>query len=113
MTQKIRYARPGDRLTARYVNRLVDAGNLALEVLNPARSTRLPTADSLNPELTATGGGSLEGQATRIYQEVSRVSSTVRVFSEIDQSCYVDVARIDQVTLRSDDDEITLTFDNT
>ena len=113
MTQKIGYTRPGDRLTARYVNRLVDGANLALEVLNPPRSQRLPSAASLNPTLTATGGGSLEGQTTRIYQEQSRVTSTVRVFSEQDESCYVDVARIDSVTLRSETDEITLNFENT
>ena len=112
MTQKIRYARPGDRLTARYVNRLVDGANLALKVLTPPRSTRLPANDSFNPELDANGNGSLDGLTTRVYQEVSRVSSTVRVFSEQDESCYVDVARIDQVTLRAENEQITLTFNN-
>ena len=113
MTQKIRYARPGDRLTARYLNRVVDGANLAIEVLTPPRSSRLPDNASLNPTVDENGNGTLEGQATRIYREISRVSSTVRVFSEQDESCYVDVARIDSVTMRSETDEITLTFENT
>lgn len=113
MTQKIRYARPGDRLTARYVNRLVDAGNLALEVLNPARSTRLPSNSSLNPTLDAAGNGSVEGQTTQIFTEQSRTTSQVRVTSSEDPDIYVDVDRIDTVTLRSETEEITLIFDNT
>ncbi len=113
MTQKIRYARAGDRLTARFINRLVDASNLTLKVLNPPRSTRLPSNPSLNPTLDADGNGSVEGQTTTIYTEQSRTTSLVRVESSDDPDVYVDVDRIDSVTLRSENDEITLIFDNT
>ena len=105
MTQKIRYARPGDRLSARYVNRLVEAANLALDTLGPARSTRLPASSSLNPELDANGDGSLDGLATQIFREQSRTTSQVNVSGVL-------IDRIDTVTLRSETEEITLSFDN-
>jgi hypothetical protein len=106
VTQKIRYARPGDRLSARYINRIVDGANLALEVLNPPRSTRLPASSSLNPELDADGNGTLDGQTTTVYTEQSRVTSLVNVGG-------VAISRIDTVTLRAESDEITLVFNNT
>ncbi len=113
MTQHIRFTKSGDRLSARYVNRIVGAANLALEVLGPARSTRLPEASSLNPEVAGDGSGSLDGLATKVFTEQSRVTSLVRVTSSEDESVYVDVQRIDQVTLQSDSEEITLIFNNT
>lgn len=113
MTQKISFARPGNRLSARHYNRVVAAANLALEVLNPARSTRLPEAVSANPTLNEDGSGSLEGITTQLFTEQSRTTSTVRVTSSEDPDVYVDVDRIDSVTLRSETEELTLVFNNT
>ncbi len=105
MTQKIAYARSGDRLSARYVNRLVDGANLALQVLNPARSKRLPDASSFTPELDDEGNGTIQGIGTRIYSEEARASSLIDVNG-------VTISRIERVTLKSDTDEIMLIFDN-
>lgn len=112
MTQKIAYAKPGDRLSARYVNRLVDGANLAINVLGPARSKRLLSNDSDIVTLDADGDGDLDAIGTRVYNETSRITSLVRVAATGDPDVYVDVDRIDQVTLKSTDDSMTLVFDN-
>jgi hypothetical protein len=112
MTQKIAYAKPGDRLSARYVNRLVDGANLALHVLGPARSKRLPASDSEIVDLDENGDGDLSAIGTRVYTENSRITSTVRVEDPNDSDIYVNVERIDTVTLESSADILTLKFDN-
>ena len=110
--QKIRFAQPGSRLTARHYNQVVEGANLALEVLGPPRSNRLPSADSNEPVLDDTDSGTVTGLGTQIFVETSRITSTVRVEDPNDASVYVDVERIDQVTLRSGTNVITLIFDN-
>ena len=113
MTQKIRYANPGDRLSARYINRIVDGANLAINLLGPAKSTRLPSADSYTPPLDENDNGVVNGVGTRIYRETARRTSSVRVSDPNDSSVYVDVDRIDEVTLQTGAGEtITLVFRN-
>lgn len=113
MTQKIRFARSGDRLSANYVNKIVDAANLAIDVLGPARSTRLGGRDTYDVPLDANGDGTLQGLGTKVYTETSRRTSTVKVEDPNDASIYVEIDRIDEVTLRTARGEtITLVFEN-
>lgn len=115
MTQKIAYAKPGDRLSARYLNRIVDGANLAIDVLGPARSTRLPESDTLPVELDAVGNPTaaepLASVGTETLRETGAVKSTVRVTDPSDSAVYVDVERYEQVTLRSTRRSMTLIFD--
>lgn len=115
MTQKIAYAKPGDRLSARYVNKLVDGANLALDVLGPARSTRLPEAGTTPVEVGSDGNAThedpLAGVGSETLTETSALKSTVRVTDPNDSSVYLDVKRYDQVTLESARRRMTLVFD--
>ena len=111
MTQKIRYAKAGDRLSARYLNRVVDGANLALDLLGPARSTRLPSSDSYTPPLDAAGDGTLDGIGTAIYDEQYRRVSLVTI-TDADTGSSVVVERIDEVTLASSSEVMTLIFNN-
>lgn len=115
MTQKIAYAKPGDRLSARYVNRIVDGANLAINVLGPARSTRLPETDTLPVDLDADGeptaADPLAGVGSETLTEISANKSTVRVVDPNDTSVWVDVQRYDQLTLQSSRRAMTLVFD--
>ena len=110
--QKIRFAQPGSRLTARHYNQVIEGANRALEVLGPPRSNRLPSADSNEPVLDDTGSGTVTGLGTQIFFETSRITSTVRVTDPNDSDVWVDVDRIDQVTLQSSTSVITLIFSN-
>ncbi len=111
-TQRIRYARAGDRLSASYVNQLVDGANLALQKLDGPRSKKTPETSSGAIDVDAQGTGEIEGVGTRVYTESNRETSTVRVTDPNDSEIYVDVDRIDEVTLESSEDSITLVFDN-
>jgi hypothetical protein len=112
MTQKIQLARSGDRLSASYINKIVDAANLAIDVIGPPRSVRLSSNDSFAPALDESGDGAIDGAGTRVYTETSRISSLVRVTDPQNSDVYVDIERIDQVTLRAGNDTLTLVFDN-
>lgn len=112
MTQKIAYARSGDRLSARYLNKIVDGANRAIEVLGPPRSQRLPANDSYEPPLDENGNGTVDGIGTLIFSETSRRTSTVSI-SDPDTGATVNVERIDEVTLVSSGDTLTLIFTNT
>ncbi len=114
MTQRIRYAQSGERLSARYVNRLVDGANLALKKLGPPRSTQLTGPGSADIDTDAQGTGDLTGVGSTVYTEEGRETSTVRVEDPNDSDVFVEVDRIDVVRFRNNEgDPLTLVFDNT
>ncbi len=112
MTQRIKHARRGDRLSAGYVNQIVDGANLALKTLDGPSSKRTPETSSGDVATDAQGTGDLEGVGTEVFTEESRETSTVRIYDPTDEDVYVDVERIDQISLTSADRRITLVFDN-
>lgn len=122
MTQRIRYARSGDILSARYVNRIVDGANRALDVLGPPISTRDASGEGTVPvELDAAGDpvlgnspddGALAFLGTEVLSEISRSVSTVRIYDPTDSAVFVDVDRIDQVKMNSSARFVTLIFSN-
>ncbi len=113
MTQRIGYAKAGERLSARYINRIVDGANLAIRKLRPPRSLKLGESASNDIETDDAGSGELTGVGTGVYIENWRRTSTVTITDPNDSSVSVDVDRIDEVTLVAGDNAITLRFNNT
>ena len=105
MTQRIRYTRKGNILTAQHYNQVIDGANSALEVLGPPEG-RLPGTGSIEIE----GSGEIDGLGSAVYSEVSRILGVTRVYSVVDSSFYVDIAYYKQVTFQGATDRITLVF---
>lgn len=106
MTQRIRYSKPGDVITAAHYNQVITGANSALEKLGPP-SGRLTGTGSTPIETD----DDLDGLGGSTYVETGRVSETVRISSPVDSTLYVDVERIRAVTLQSATDVLTLVFD--
>ena len=83
---------PGDAITARRLNDMMDATRPPPPVLSPP--TSISTSSGETP---APGIGS--GPVATAWTETSRTTSVVRVFNPADSDQYVDVDRIDTVTL--------------
>jgi len=121
VTQRIRYTKRGDILTAVYVNKIVDGANRALDVLGPPRSTKSPETGTGEVPLDADGDptagndpstGGLSFLGSEVLEEESRITSVVRVTDPNDSSVWVDVERIDEITFGSTQRRLTLKFDN-
>lgn len=122
MTQRIAYANSGDVLSARYLNRIVDGANRALDVLGPPRSTREGGSGTVPVDLDANGDpilgnepddGALAFLGFETLTEISRAVSTVRVFDPTDAAVFVDVERIERLKLASAIRVLTMIFENT
>lgn len=115
----------GDPIRARYLNgqadqidelrrRLarVERANGVQAVDSNAAQSNLSPAQLADPLIAA--ADVLRGvDAGRVFAEIARVSSVVRVFNPEDEDQYVDVERVDLVTFESlDGERITLAFNN-
>lgn len=101
----VRAIKRGDPLTARYFNRLADGVNQSLAALDPPRSLKVRSTDEQLNALTNEPG--------RQFQEISRTTTTVRIYQDDDPTSdnWVDVERIDVITFRAGADEMTLILD--
>ncbi len=102
---KIPIIERGDPLTARYFNAVrTNIENLKPSVM-PPRIRPTKTAE-LQP------AGDSAGTEPAVFTEISRSTSTERVYDPNDSEVYVDVDRIDSVTFSNGSNTMKLIFNN-
>ena len=106
MTRRVTGPLPGQVITSRFLRRVADNQN---ELLEKFRGPR----DVLETVVETGETGQVDGALDEVWNERSRTTSTVRIESDSDSSVFVNVQRVESITLaKSGGGEVTIHFDN-